>query len=183
MRMEARSAGGGYVSAEYAVYDSNPARGEGARRPFRADAGGVLEWLDFTELDDKGDHGGYPYNWSPEMETTAARLGLSGTKREVMMDLVLTQLGFGETVRLPGPTVRIPDRIWHAEPPKPNTLGLFDALNPFEKGSGSVGVQGMGTASRSGEPRNGPLQATRRCVVFVNARTGHVGILGFATST
>ena len=32
IRMEARSAGGGYVGVEHAAYDSNPARGEGGGR-------------------------------------------------------------------------------------------------------------------------------------------------------
>ena len=135
MRMEASSTGGGYVGVEHAAYDSNPARGEGERRPFRADASGVLEWLDFTEPGGEDDRGGYPHNWSPEMETTAAQLGLSGAEREVALDLVLTQLDSGEVIRLPGSTVWIPDRIWHGRPPKPKTLGLLATLNPFEKGS------------------------------------------------
>ena len=134
MRMEARSAGGGYIGAEHATYDSNPARGEGERRPYRAAASGVLEWLDFAEVGDEDDRGGYPHNWSPEMDTTAAQLGLSGATREVALELVLTQLDSGKSIRLPGPTVWIPDRIWHGRPPKPKTLGLLAALNPFEQG-------------------------------------------------
>ena len=134
VRMEARSAGGGYVGAEHANYDSNPERGEGERRAFRADAAGALDWLDFTEPEDEGDRGGYPYNWSPEMETTAAQLALSDDAREVALDLVLTPLGSGESIRLPGPTLWVPDRIWHERPPKPRTLGFLATLNPFEEG-------------------------------------------------
>ena len=108
---------------------------EGERRPFRADASGVLEWLDFTEPSDEDDRGGYPHNWSPEMETTATQLGLSDAEREVALDLVFTQLNSGKVIRLPGSTVWIPDRIWHGRPPKPKTLGLLAMVNPFEKGS------------------------------------------------
>ena len=134
VRMEARSAGGDYVGAEHAHYDANPAHGEGERRAFRADAPGSLDWLDFTEPGDEGDRGAYPYNWSPEMETTAAQLALSDDVREVAFDLVLERLDSGEAIRLPGPTLWIPDRIWHERPPKPKTLGFLAALNPFEEG-------------------------------------------------
>ena len=40
----------------------------------------------------------------------------------------------GEVLRLPGPMLWVPDRIWHERAPKPKTLGLLDALNPFEEG-------------------------------------------------
>ena len=125
IRMEAHGAGGTYVDVEHSGYDSNPSRDEGEHRPFRADGTGALEWLDFPEPRDGKDGGGYPYNWSPEMETTAARLGLSDDLREVSLDLVLTQLGTGKSLRLAGPAVWIPDRIWHGRPPKPKTLGPF----------------------------------------------------------
>ena len=134
MRMEARGTGGGFAGSEHTHYDSNPARGEGERRAFRADAAGTLDWLDFTEPEGEGDRALYPHNWSPEMETTAARLALSDGAREVTLDLVLTQLDSGESIRLPGPALWIPDRIWHERPPKPKTLGLLAALNPFEEG-------------------------------------------------
>ena len=134
MRMEVRSAGGEYKGPEHSRYDSNPARGEGERRAFRADAAGTLDWLDFSEPGEAHDSGPYPHNWSPEMETTAAHLGLSDAAREVALDLVVTQTGSGESIRLPGPTLQIPERIWHGRPPKPKTLGLLAALNPFEEG-------------------------------------------------
>ena len=134
MRLEARGAAGGFAGTEHAHYDSNPARGQGERRAFRADAAGTLDWLDFTEPEEEGDRGLYPHHWSPEMETTAAQLALTDSAREVVLDLVLTQVDSGESLRLPGPTLRVPDRIWHGCPPKPKTLGLLAALNPFEEG-------------------------------------------------
>ena len=123
-----------YVGPKHDSYDSNPARGEGERLAFRSDRRGVLEWLDSTEPGDEDDRGGYPHNRSPEMETTAAELGFSDSAREIRLELVLTQLGSAEAIRLRSPTVWIPDRIWHERPPKPKTLGLLQALNPFEEG-------------------------------------------------
>ena len=61
-------------------------------------------------------------------------LGLSDAAREVTLDLVLTETDSGEALRLRGPTLWIPDRIWHERPPKPKVLGLLAALNPFEPG-------------------------------------------------
>ena len=134
VRMEARSTGGIHVGAEHAHYDSNPARGVGERRRFRADAHGALNWLDFTEPSDDGDRGGYPHNWSPEMETTTEELGLSDTAREVAIDLVVTRGDSGEAVHLRGPRLWVPDRLWHERPPKPRTLGLLAGLNPLDEG-------------------------------------------------
>ena len=133
VRMEANGPRS-YVGPEHDSYDSNPAPGEGERLAFRADASGVLQWLDFTEPGDEDDRGGYPHNWSPEMETTAAELALSDSARELALDLVLTRIESAEAIRLPGPTAWVPDRIWNERPPKPKTLGLLQALNPFEKG-------------------------------------------------
>ena len=101
---------------------------------FRADASGAFDWLNFTEPDDEGDRGTYPHNWSPEMETTVAVLRLSDAHRHVALDLVLTATDTGEAVRLPGPKLWVPDRIWHERAPKPKTLGFFAALNLFEEG-------------------------------------------------
>ena len=117
MRMEARSATGLYVGAQHTHYDAVPARGQGERRAFRADASGAFDWFDFTETDDEGDRGIHPHNWSPEMETTAAVLRLSDAHRHVALDLVLTATDTGEAVRLPGPMLWVPDRIWHERAP------------------------------------------------------------------
>ena len=68
------------------------------------------------------------------METTAAVLRLSDAHRDVVLDLVLTATDTGEAVRLPGPMLWVPDRIWHERAPKPKTLGFLAALNPFEQG-------------------------------------------------
>ena len=113
-------------------YDANPASAEAERRAFRSDAAGTVDWLDFREPRDEG--GGYPHRWSPEMETTAAALGLSDAAREVSLDLVLAEVDSGDELRMRGPTLWIPDRIWHERPPKPKVLGLLAALNPFEPG-------------------------------------------------
>ena len=143
MRLEAASAGtkwllgleahtdtGRHVGAKHSHYICCPVRGERRRRPFRADRTGVLDWLDYAEpVDGKGGRR-YPCNWSPRMETTGATLGMDGESRNVALDLVLTQTDTGNTVRLCGPGIRIPDRIWNERPSEPKIRGLFASLNP-----------------------------------------------------
>lgn len=75
MRIEARSEGSTVVGGDHAGYDSNPAQGEGERRPFRTDGNGAPEWLHFVEPVEEDYTGIYPRNWSPEMETTATSDG------------------------------------------------------------------------------------------------------------
>ena len=82
------------------------------------------------------------------METTAAQLALSDDARHIALDLVLTQLDSGERTLLSGPTLWVPDRIWHERPSKPKALGLPAALKPFEEG----GVwQWLARAAKYGE--------------------------------
>ena len=142
--LEARSAAGAHVGAAHTHYDANPASGEAERRAFRTDAAGTLEWLDFAEPGEANDRGGYPHNWSLDMETTATALALSDDEREVSLDLVLTETDSGEALRLRGPALWIPDRMWNERPAKPKVLGLLAALNPFEPG-GIVQTLARGT--------------------------------------
>ena len=134
MHLELQSANALRATEPHRGYAANPASGEGEHRAFRTDATGTLDWLDFAERGTEAYRGLYPRNHSPSMETTAAALGLTGTAREFTPTLVLTALRTGAETRLPGPTMWIPDRIWHETPPKPKTLGLLAALNPFHKG-------------------------------------------------
>ena len=66
-------------------------------------------------VDGKG-NGGYPHNWSPKMEATAATLGMNNESRNVSLELVLAEADSGNTVRLRGPSIRIPDRFWNELP-------------------------------------------------------------------
>ena len=127
--LDTHSAGGCHIGARHSHYINCPARGEGRLRPFRTDRNGVLDWLDYSESANVKDAGGYPCNLSPKMETTAGVLGITDESRIVSLDLVLTQTGTGKAVRLCGPSIHIPDRIWNESPPGPKISGLFASLN------------------------------------------------------
>lgn len=127
--LDAHSAGGRHVGAKHSHYISCRARGEGRRRPFRTDRNGVLDWLDHAESVNGKGTGGYPYNFSPKMETTAAALRMTDESRDVSLDLVLTESETGNTVRLRGPSIHIPDRIWNEPPSEPTVPGLFASFS------------------------------------------------------
>ena len=118
-----------HIGTSYSHYICCRTRGERRRRPFRTDLTGVLDWLDHPESIHGTWSGGYPRNWSPKMETTAAALGMSRTSRMVVLELVLTETDGAHIVRLSGPEIRIPERIWSEHPSK--VSGRFASLNLF----------------------------------------------------
>ena len=132
--LEAHTDAGRHVGVKHSHYICCPARGERRRRPFRTDSTGVLNWLDHAESVNGKGNGRYPCNWSPRMETTVAALGIDGENRNVALDLVLTQTDTANTVRLCGPTYRIPDRIWNERPSELKIPGLPVSFNPFVRG-------------------------------------------------
>ena len=134
VRLEAGTASDRHIGHDHSHYVSFPARGEARRRPFRTNSDGVLDWLDYTEP--FGGTGGcsYPCNWSPRMEAPAAALELTHESRNVALDLVLTEADGGNPVRLCGPTILVPDRIWYARPSNPANPDLLASLNPFAQG-------------------------------------------------
>ena len=132
--LEGRTEAAHHVGERHSHYICCPARGEGVRRAFRTDRSGVLDWLDYAEPFEGNSSGGYPFNCSPRMETTAAALGMSPESPTVALELVLTEVDSEHTVRLSAPDVTVPDRIWHELPSKSTTLGQFASFNPFARG-------------------------------------------------
>ena len=133
IHMSARSSDRIFVGVEHAGYSANPTPGHGERRAFRTDGGGRTTWLDFVEpTEDATDKS---HNWSPEMEVTATELGLTDPDRSVTLALVVAHAQTDAEIRLAGPALWVPERIWSQKPDKPKALGLFGMLNPAEKGS------------------------------------------------
>ena len=132
--MEARTAAARHIGERHTHYICCPTRGEGVRRAFRTDRTGVLDWLDYAEPFGGNGRGGFPCNWSPRMETTAAALRMSPESPHVALGLVLTEVESGHTIRLSGPDMTVPDRIWREPPPKLAIRGWFASFNPFARG-------------------------------------------------
>ena len=129
--LEAHTEAARHIGAGHSHYISCPNRGEGRRRAFRTDSAGVLEWLDCPEPDAERSGGRFPYNCSPRMETTAATLGMDRRSPSVTFDLLLTNTKTEDTVRLFGPTIRIPNRIWREFPANLASWSSLNSLNPF----------------------------------------------------
>ena len=120
-----------HIAASHSHYICCPTRGEGRRRAFQTDGTGALEWLDYPESDGERRSGRFPRNCSPRMEATAATLGMDRESPYVTLDLLLIKSKGEDTVRLFGPTIRIPDRIWDEPPAIPKPRRLLNSLNPF----------------------------------------------------
>ena len=123
------------MGPDYATYSANPEPGTGEERTFRTDGDGRTAWLDFVEPTEPKGKTDRSYNWSPSLEATATELGLDESDRRVLLGLTLTNGETGAEIRMTGPVLWIPDRVWNQVPPKPRRLGLFGMLNPFDEGS------------------------------------------------
>ena len=136
MRMDA-SAGTGrrIVGTDYTEYGANTEPGVGEVRAFRADAAGRMAWLDFVEPTERGTLFDRLHNHAPDMRVSGTELGLSDSERRVSLGLTLTHGRSGEEIRLAGPAVRVPDRIWRATPPEPRAMGFLATINPFDEAS------------------------------------------------
>ena len=133
--MSARSTDQMIHGAEHARYSANPTPGDGERRAFRTDGSGRMVWLDFVEPTEPEGETDRSHNWSPDLEVTATELGLTDHDRSATLDLTVAHAQTDAEIRLAGPALWVPEKIWSQKPDKPKALGLFGMLNPFEKGS------------------------------------------------
>ena len=114
-----------------------------ASRRFRTGESATADWITFVEPDDSASNGDNFYYFGPDLGIKAADLGVGGPQDEFELTLALRNDANGRTLELPGPRVRVPERIWKMEPPVPKALGLVDVLNPAQEG-GLFDVLGRG---------------------------------------
>ena len=107
--------------------------GVGERR-FRTDGAGTSDWIKFVEPDDRDDDSDRFHHFGPELGFTAPELEVEGPQDEIELALVLRNDADGRTLDLPGPRVRIPQRVWAMNPPIPGALGLLETMNPAQEG-------------------------------------------------
>jgi len=102
-------------------------------RRFRTDVSGMADWMTFVEPDDRDDDSDRFHRFGPKLGFTAPELEMEGPQDEFDLALVLRN-DDGRTLDLPGPRVRIPERIWAMDPPTPEALGLLETMNPAQEG-------------------------------------------------
>ncbi len=107
---------------------------EKGRREFRADGSGRADWITFVEPGEEADGAEDFYNESPDLGFEARDLGVKGPDGEFGLGLEIRNRANGEVLRLHGPLVRIPERVWAMDPPAPRPLGLLETLDPAEEG-------------------------------------------------
>ena len=107
--------------------------GKGEMR-FGADGSGSADWITFVEPDDRDEDSDRFHRFGPELDFTDRELRIRGPQDEFDLTLILRNETNGRTLELPGPRVRIPERIWALKPPVPEALGLIETLNPAQEG-------------------------------------------------
>ena len=103
-------------------------------RNFRMDGTGRADWITFVEPGEEADGAEDFHNESPDLGFEARDLGVTGPDGEFVLGLEIRNRADGEALRLHGPLVRIPERVWVMDPPAPRPLGLLETLNPAEEG-------------------------------------------------
>ena len=130
IRLVARSALGVLEGIEFGSYVEDRV---GERR-FRTGGSGTADWMTFVEPGDEEKDFGRFYRHAPELGFKAPDLGVERPRDEFDLALILRNQSTGRTLELPGPRVRIPERLWAMSPPTPRALGLLATLNPTQEG-------------------------------------------------
>ncbi|MYG65973.1 MAG: hypothetical protein F4206_04475 [Gammaproteobacteria bacterium] len=101
---------------------------------FRTGNNGTVDWITFVEPGEEVDGTEPFYHEGPDLGFALADLGVNGPDDEFRLGLEIRNRRNGETVRLAGPFVRVPERVWAMDSPGPRPLGLLETLDPREEG-------------------------------------------------
>ncbi len=101
---------------------------------FRTGEAGTADWITFLEPDEEADGAEKFYHEGPDLGFDAADLGVDGPDDEIGLALDIRNRKNGEIIRLPGPLVRVPERVWTMSPPDLRPLGLLEMLDPTVEG-------------------------------------------------
>ncbi len=101
---------------------------------FRTRDDGTADWITFVEPGEEVEGTEDLYHTGPDMRVAVADLGVSGPNGEIELALEIQNQQDGEIIRLPGPYVRVPQRVWAMSPPDLKPLGLAETLDPTEEG-------------------------------------------------
>ena len=104
-------------------------------RRLSTDEAGTADWIRFVEPEDRAEDSDRFHYFGPELDLKAPDLEVEGPQDEFELALTLRNEASGQTLELPGPRVRVPERIWAMNPPPaPQVLGLAETLNPSQEG-------------------------------------------------
>ena len=103
-------------------------------RRLSTDEAGTADWITFVEPEDRAEDSDRFHYFGPELDLKAPDLEVEGPQDEFELALTLRNEASGQTLELPGPRVRVPERIWAMNPPTPQVLGLAKTLNPNQEG-------------------------------------------------
>ncbi len=112
--------------------------GENARstvRNFVTTADGQTRWLTFVEPDERpADAGMDGHRIIEPMQLPVGDLELQDQNESIALSVIIRDLESDEEIRMTGPSMRIPKRMWAMKPPVSRVLNLPQSLNPFQEG-------------------------------------------------
>ena len=122
------------TGAEITTYHASEPGGPPIQQAFETTAAGQARWLTFAEPDEamrETDHG---YRFAPSLEIKVSALDMDDHDAAILLTVIVRDLEGSEEIRMTGPSLRIPERVWSMKPPAHGVLNLTQALNPFQEG-------------------------------------------------
>ena len=105
------------------------------RKNFTTTADGQTAWLTFVEPDEAStDAGAEGHRYMEPMQIAVDDLELREQNEPIALSVIIRDLDSDEEIRMAGPSLRIPKRMWKMKPPVSGVLNLPQSLNPFQEG-------------------------------------------------
>ena len=135
LRLEAHVEKGRKVTgAEITTYHASEPGGPPIQQAFETTAAGQDRWLTFVEPDEAMRETDRGYRFAPSLEIKVSALDMDDHDAAILLTVIVRDLEGSEEIRMTGPSMRIPDRVWSMKPPAYGVLNLTQALNPFQEG-------------------------------------------------
>ena len=104
-------------------------------RSFATTADGRTHWLTFVEPDEAVTAAEVEaFHYMDPMQIAVGGLGLQDQNEPLALSVIIRDLDSDDEIRMTGPSLRIPERMWTMKPPVSRVLTLAQSLNPFQVG-------------------------------------------------
>ncbi len=135
LRFEAQAEKGRKVTgAEVTTYHASEPGGPPLQQVFETTAAGQARWLTFVEPDEASSDSDLGYRFAPLLDIKVSALDMQDHDAAIQLAVIVRDLEGSEEIRMMGPSLKIPERVWSMKPPAHGVLNLQRMLNPFQEG-------------------------------------------------
>ena len=143
LRLEVRTGQGQWqAGAEVFTYHASEPGGPPLEQAFTTTPTGQVRWLTFIERDELEPGSDRSHRFAPSPAVPVRTLGLHDRETPVQLAMIVRNLESLEEIRMTGPSLRIPQRVWSMKPPAYRELDLVQSLNPLQEGGIAQAVAG-----------------------------------------